>query len=83
MRLINLYNRHLVLSKGSHFFKYTEPYETLYSYCYHMIKQPKNKKDSIFTKESIQSIFQFVRENNYDLFKDFYEYRGGEIRNDR
>jgi hypothetical protein len=48
-----------------------------------MIKQPKNKKDSIFTKESIQSIFQFVRENNYDLFKDFYEYRGGEIRNDR
>ena len=83
MRLIYLYNRHLVLSKSSHFFQYTEPYETLYSYCYHMIKQPDVKKDSIFTKESIQSIFQFVRENDYELFKDFYEYRGGEVKNDR
>lgn len=83
MKLIYLYNKHLVLSKDTQFFKYTEPYETLYSYYYHMAKKPKIMKDRFFDKENIQHIFQFVRENNYNLFKDFYEYRGGEVRNDR
>ena len=82
MRLINRYNQHLITTADSQFFKYTEPFETLYSYCKAAIKQYQIK-EPLLTKESIQSIFQFVRENNYDLFKDFYEYRGGEVRDDR
>lgn len=79
MRLIGRYNQHLVTSAGSRYFKYTEPYETLYSYAKAAIKQ-YHVNEPLLTKESIQSIFQFVRENDYDLFKDFYEYRGEEVR---
>ena len=82
MKLISRYNEHLVKMYKTDYFKRVEPFETLYSYCYAAIRQP-TIKDPIFTKESIQSIFQFVRENNYELFRDFYEYRGGEVRNDR
>lgn len=82
MRLINRYNDHLVKGNDSEYFRRVEPYETLYSYCYAAIKQ-QHIKEPLLSKESIQTIFQFVRENNYDLFKDFYEYRGGEVRNDR
>lgn len=78
MRLINRYNQHLV-SSGSNYFKYTEPYETLYSYAKAAIKQYQIN-EPLLAKESIQSIFQFVRENDYSLFKDFYEYRGEEVR---
>ena len=82
MRLINRYNKHLVIGNDSEYFRRVEPYETLYSYCWAAIKQ-YHIKEPLLSKESIQSIFQFVRENNYDLFKDFYEYRGGEVKNDR
>ena len=82
MKLILRYNQHLIIMASTDFFKRVEPFETLYSYCYAAIKHPLIK-DQILEKESIQSIFNFVRENNYDLFKDFYEYRGGEVRNDR
>ena len=79
MKLIMRYNQHLVVSAGSRYFKYTEPYETLYSYAKAAIKQYQIN-EPLLTKESIQSIFQFVREVDYDLFKDFYEYRGEEVR---
>lgn len=79
MKLIMRYNQHLVVSAGSRYFKYTEPYETLYSYAKAAIKQYRID-EPLLAKESIQSIFQFVRENNYNLFKDFYEYRGEEVR---
>lgn len=79
MKLILRYNQHLVVSAKSRYFKYTEPYETLYSYAKAAIKQYQIN-EPLLTKESLQSIFQFVRENDYDLFKDFYEYRGEEVR---
>ena len=79
MKLIVRYNQHLVISAKGKYFKYTEPYETLYSYAKAAIKQTKIN-EPLLTKESIQSIFQFVRENDYDLFRDFYEYRGEEVR---
>ena len=82
MRLINRYNDHLVVARDNEFFRRVEPFETLYSYCFAAIKK-HTIKEPLLAKESIQSIFNFVRENNYDLFKDFYEYRGGEVRNDR
>lgn len=82
MKLILRYNNHLATNGDPEFFRRVEPFETLYSYCYAAIKQ-YHITEPLLTKESIQSIFQFVRENNYDLFKDFYEYRGGEVRDDR
>ena len=82
MKLILRYNTHLATNGDPEFFRRVEPFETLYSYCFGAIKQYQIK-EPLLEKESIQKIFQFVRENNYDLFKDFYEYRGGEVRNDR
>lgn len=82
MKLINRYNIHLVNGYDVDYFKRVEPFETLYSYCRAAIRQPK-VKEPLLSKESVESIFQFVRENDYELFKDFYEYRGGEVRNDR
>lgn len=82
MELIYRYNTHLVNGRDTEYFRRVEPFETLYSYCRAAIKQYQIK-EPLLTKESIQSIFQFVREENYELFKDFYEYRGGEVRNDR
>ena len=80
MQLINRYNVHMVLesSKGDYFPR-IEPYETLYSYSKGAIKQ-YHINEPLLSVESIQQIFQFVRENNYELFKDFYEYRGEEVR---
>ena len=80
MQLINRYNIHLVSqSTRSDYFSRIEPFETLYSYVKAVQRQPAIK-DSILSLESVRNIFQFVRENNYDLFKDFYEYRGEEVR---
>lgn len=53
------------------------PYETFYSYI-----KSLTKKHIIYgsrlSKETAQRLFQFVRENNYNLFVDFYEYTGEE-----
>ena len=82
MRLIHRYSDHLVRIRSTDFFKRVEPHETLYSFCKGAIKEVRIK-EPLLSKESIETIFQFVRENDYDLFKDFYEYRGGEVRSDR
>ena len=82
MKLIHRYNKHLVIIRSNDYFKRIEPYETFFSYCKAAIKQFQIK-EPLLTKEVIEPAFQFVRENNYDLFKDFYEYRGGEVRYDR
>ena len=66
MKLILRYNNHLVTNGDPEFFRRVEPFETLYSYCYAAIKQ-YHIKEPLLTKESIQYIFNFVRENNYDL----------------
>ena len=80
MQLINRYNHHLVLeSSKSDYFPRVEPYETLYSYAQSAIKQYQIN-EPLLSIDSIRNIFQFVRENNYELFKDFYEYRGEEVR---
>ena len=82
MKMIDLYNRHLKdnLQRGN--FEYQVKFGTLYSYMKAKSKKAKYVTD-FFHKENLRQIFQFVRENNYDLFKDFYEYRGEEVRNDR
>ena len=80
MKLIARYNEHLVKNRTKiHYRKYVEPYETLFSYYKNIIKT-NAVREPIFNKELVISIFQFVRENDYELFKDFYEYRGEEVR---
>lgn len=80
MKLIARYNEHLVKNRTKiHYRKYVEPYETLFSYYKNIIKT-NAVREPIFNKELVMSIFQFVRENDYELFKDFYEYRGEEVR---
>ena len=83
MKLINRYNEHLLKQIAyADYFPRVEPYETLFSYCKAAIKQ-YHITEPLLSKETIEHIFQFVRENDYELFKDFYEYRGGEVRSDR
>ena len=48
------------------------PYETLYNYYRNLLKNPINNVYKI-KKEFLQETFQFVRENNYELFTLFYK----------
>lgn len=50
--------------------------DSMYNYAKKKSKLTRPYK-SPFTKKELQEIFMFVKENNYQLFKDFYEYRGG------
>lgn len=80
MQLINRYNIHVISESHTvDYFPRIEPFETLYSYVRGAIKQI-HVKEPLLSAESVRNIFQFVRENNYELFKDFYEYRGEEVR---
>ena len=80
IKFLDYYNNHLCYYlKSPDFCKRVEPYETLFSYAKSVILK-EEVRDKFLSKESIQQIFQFVRENNYELFKDFYEYRGEEVR---
>lgn len=48
------------------------PYETLYNYYRNLLKNPINNVYKV-KKEFLQETFQFVRENNYELFTLFYK----------
>ena len=54
----------------------TVPYETFYSCIKKETKKSKFNYMPIVTKQQAERAFQFVREQNYDLFKMFYEYTG-------
>ena len=77
MRLIQLFNNHIGhdLETGKDYYKRIAPYETFYSYVKTLTKE-QILYGSIYPKEKAQELFQFVRENNYNLFVDFYEYLG-------
>lgn len=81
MDLIKAYNNHMLLEStySSNYFSRVAPYETLYSYVKAVSKQ-YNINNSAISVDSARNVFQFVRENNYALFKDFYEYRGEEVK---
>ena len=50
------------------------PYESFYSFVKTLTVEYTIHKQG-YSKEKAERIFQFVRENNYDLFKRFYEIR--------
>lgn len=47
-------------------------YDSLYSYAWSLEENPRIKTRT-FSKQEARELFQLVRENNYECFKDFYE----------
>lgn len=47
--------------------------DTLYNFAASSEKKPKKFYGDVFNRDQIREIFVFVRENHYELFKDFYE----------
>lgn len=79
MRLIKLFNRHIYDNIGTKDYRErVAPYETFYNYVKSLTKE-QILYGSILPKRKAQELFQFVRENNYDLFVAFYEYHGEKI----
>ena len=79
MKLINIYNKHLLSLKDHQLFNQFKDRETMYSFARSQIKSA-NIKNYLMTPGNLSYIFNFVRENNYDLFVDFYEYFGEEVK---
>lgn len=77
MELIELFIHHInrQLPNDDYFIRIV-PYETLYSYVKKETKRNMAAQFGKIRKQKAQRIFQFVREQNYELFKMFYEYTG-------
>ena len=54
-------------------------YDSLYSFAKHMRKNYKYESTHIIQDEA-REVFQFIREKNYDLFKQFYELHTVELK---
>lgn len=78
MKLISFYNQHMYSRIIRSDYVDRNKNETMYSYIRGTFRSTA-RKDDFFEIDSIREIFQFVRFNNYNLFKDFYEYRGEEV----
>ena len=78
VRLIQQFNNHIGAHLSSTDYRTrVAPYETFYDYV------KKETKEHILygsrlSKQKAEELFQFVRENNYELFTRFYEYCGEE-----
>ena len=76
MRLIQMFNQHIhYYLSDKDYMKRVAPYETFYSYVKSLTKK-HILFGSRYPKEKAAELFQFVRENNYELFVRFYEYTG-------
>lgn len=84
--IIHYYTQGLTMSMAQ--FKRLIPYDSLYSFVANFSEVEtyqfhfKNIVNQCMTKNEAREIFQFVKENNYELFKAFYEcknvvYKGG------
>ena len=76
LQLIKLFNNYIGNSiLYNDYYKRVAPYESFYDFM-----KGRTKEHILFgsalSKTKVQELFQFVRENNYDLFVDFYEYYG-------
>jgi hypothetical protein len=72
LRLFNYYHNSLSGLPQSSYLR-ALPTDTLFDFAANSQKQPKYYYGDVLNKDEIREIFAFVRENNYDLFKDFYE----------
>ena len=57
------------------YYERVAPYETFFDYIKRLTKE-KVLYGSIYPKQKARELFQFVREQNYELFYLFYEYTG-------
>ena len=58
-------------------------FDTLYSFCHSFSEFRRYKERIIFTKEEAREIFNFIAENNYKLFRLFYECSDVRLENGR
>ena len=72
LRLFNYYHNSLSGLPQSSYLR-ALPTDTLFDFAANSQKQPKYYYGDVLNKDEIREIFAFVRENNYELFKDFYE----------
>lgn len=72
-RVIDLFNAFInttVLLPQEHFNRVIK-FDSLYSFVYSFEENPKFKQP--FSKDDARRLFSFVREKNYELFKQFYD----------
>lgn len=87
-RIIDLFNAYLIRSSNLKSDKYLQvyKYDTLYNYILNL-KEKRTLNNENFIKPEVRELFQFVRERNYELFRDFYEckmvtLKGGKLQNE-
>lgn len=85
-KVIDLFNYYHNSYSSKPMVKYLKmiPTDTMFDFASKTTNDPPTfYNGKCFTKNEIREIFNFVREKNYDLFKDFYEYNiltaGGSI----
>lgn len=75
IKLISRHNHYILNNKSPDYFQRVAPYDTLFNFARRLTKDRVLYK-SVVPVDTMRGIFQFVRENNYELFKMFYEYTG-------
>lgn len=76
MNLLLRFNNHIKANlSDDDYFNRVVPYETFYNFVKTLTKRQKFYPP-ILKKQDAEELFQFVRETNYNLFVDFYEYTG-------
>ena len=73
IRLFNIYHNSYTYENEVSYYKMIEE-DTLYDFAASLMKKPYGTfGDDAMSISEVREIFQFVREQNYPLFKDFYE----------
>lgn len=71
----------LMTSFGKSEYKFRlEGLNSMYAFCSHKKSMALFNEETWITKEEAREIFGFVRENNYELFKMFYEFSKSELK---
>ena len=79
MELICAFNNHIEHRVNrKDYYQRIAPYETFYDYIKRITKE-QVLYGSIYPKQKARELFQFVREQNYELFCLFYEYTGEKL----
>lgn len=75
MKMIQGFNHHILDTgiRHANYFAKRAPYESLFSYYHSILKNAERRHEDMERRQKLINIFQFVRENNYELFKLFYE----------
>lgn len=75
VKLIDRFNKYNSYEMSPDFVQRRAPYFTMYSYVKLLTRKYEYEKP-IVPPEELRELFNFLREQNYELFKMFYEYTG-------